>query len=203
MAPVEDGWSRFVALAKVLLPLLALMLLSVLFLFARRPDPEPDLPYAEAEALAAEPRIVGPSYAGTARNGAVISLRAEEIAPIAGRDGAFRATALRGEVAMPDGRQVELQSGGAEFDEAARAARLSGLSRVVTSDGYEIEARAVEADLDAGVITVPGPLEARAPFGELTAGGLRLEDAQSGAGLVFTGGVRLLYDPGAHDRSRP
>ena len=187
----EDGYSRFVALAKVLLPLAALMILSVLFLFARRTEPEAEIPYVEA--LAEEPRIVGPSYAGVAENGAVIALKAREIRPLG--DGVYTATGLRGDVTMADGRRVELQAGGAEFDEPGQVARLTGLSRVVTSDGYRIETRGGEADLSAGVITVPGALEVRAPFGALTAGGLRLEDAESGAGLVFTGGVRLLYDP--------
>ena len=195
MAAVEDGWSRFVSLAKVLLPLAALMLLSVLFLFSRTPDPDPDIPYAEIEALAEEPRLVGPSYAGVGQNGATIALKAEEIRPMG--DGVFAATGLLGDVAMADGRLVQLQAGGAEFDEPGRVARLTGLARVVTSDGYEIETRGIEADLAAGPQLVPGELEARAPFGELTAGGMRLEDSGSGNGMVFTNGVRLLYDPKA------
>ena len=193
MARVEDGYSRFVALAKVLLPLAALMILSVLFLFSRGTDPGSDIPYAEVEALAEEPKIVGPSYAGVAENGAVIALRAAEIRPL--REGVYQATGLRGEVTMADGRRVDLQAGAAEFDEPGQAARLTGLSRVVTSDGYEIETRGVEADLAAGILRVPGALEARTPFGELSAGAMRLDDAETGAGLVFSDGVRLLYVP--------
>jgi lipopolysaccharide export system protein LptC len=78
-----DGWSRLVALLKVLLPLTALAILSTLFLISNRINPDDALPYAEVdvEARLKEPRITAPTYAGTTSDGAALEVTAAEARP--------------------------------------------------------------------------------------------------------------------------
>src|SRR5687768_1056659 len=66
--------SRVVAWAKVLLPLGALGLLSTVFLLAREPLGVIDIPYAELEEIAREPRIDRPRLAGVAPDGTTVTL---------------------------------------------------------------------------------------------------------------------------------
>ena len=80
--------TRVVRWLRVLLPLLALAMLSVMFLFSREGgDGRSQIPYAEvdAEAMARDPRVVAPEYAGVTADGARLTLRATEAAT--GRSG--------------------------------------------------------------------------------------------------------------------
>ncbi len=72
---------------------------------------------------------------------------------------------------------------------------MTGLARLTSSSGYEMETGGLIADFGTGVVTSIGPLEIQAPFGDMTAGGMRLAMSGDGTGqqMVFNGGVRLLY----------
>jgi len=75
----DNTYSRVVAWAKVLLPLLALALLSTLFLVARTVDPAQKLPFADidVDAIAREQRIGAPKFNGVTKEGTAISLSAD------------------------------------------------------------------------------------------------------------------------------
>ncbi|TGN46479.1 hypothetical protein E4L95_19415, partial [Paracoccus liaowanqingii] len=77
--------TRIVRWLRVLLPLVALAMLSTMFLFSRRSDTESRIPYAEveAEAAAREGRIVAPDYSAVTPDGARLSLRAAQATPSA------------------------------------------------------------------------------------------------------------------------
>ena len=203
MAAYDNPYSRYVAWMKVLLPLGALALLSTMFLFARPPAPrDADIPYADIEALAREQRMSDPSFTGVAEDGSLIAIAAQSARPLPGSPESLAATHLVAEIDSPDGTRVEIRAGEGAIDAAAGLARLTGLARVTTSTGYEMETRALTADLDSGRVESEGALEIRAPFGDLTAGAMVIETPGNGAGrrMFFTDGVRLVYRPAPPDR---
>ncbi|MDG1117907.1 MAG: hypothetical protein P8N72_12410 [Flavimaricola sp.] len=190
-------YSHFVAGLKVLLPLGALALLSTMFLFANGPEPDPAIPFAEIEAIAIDPRIGDPHFAGIADDGSVISINANEIRPDLGQRDSFSVNTIRAIIDATDGSRVEITAGQGQIEPRSKIARLTGLARVTTSSGYVLETAGLVADLNSGTVTSMGALEAQAPYGEFSAGGLVLSTSQSGEGsqMVFNGGVRLLYQP--------
>ena len=194
----DNLYSRFVGLAKVLLPLAALGLLSTLFLFSRGGGGE-TIPMADIEEIAREPRISGPSFAGIADDGSVLSISADTIRPLEGNPDGFVITAPKAEIGATDGSRVEITAGNGRIDGRSRQAELTGLARVTTSSGYKMETSGMTADMRTGVLESTGPLEVRAPFGDLTAGRFTLSDPGDGGGprMLFTDGVRLLYRPDA------
>ncbi|EAR52985.1 hypothetical protein OG2516_10996 [Oceanicola granulosus HTCC2516] len=191
---MADHHSTYVALAKTILPLLALALLSTMFLFARAPTIESvEIPYADIEELAREQQISAPSFSGVTDDGSIFSLMAESARPVDDGD-VVDLAAIRGTLDAPGGATILLRAGEGRVDTAGRTARLSGLTRIETSDGYEVETNGVFADLDAGRIETDGALEAHAPYGELTAGRLVVETPDGGSQLLnFQDGVRLVY----------
>lgn len=189
----RDRYSRLVGWLKILLPLAALVLLSTMFLFARRPGPAGDIPYAEIEDIASDPRISAPAFAGVTPDGAAIALTAETVRPDAANPDSFGITALRIALTAADGETVTITAAEGAFDGPARQATLAGPVRVEASAGYVVQAGGLTADLSAGTVTTIGGLTVAAPFGVLTAGGMALE--QGGERMVFNGGVRLLYQP--------
>lgn len=189
--------SVIVAWLRVLLPLAALAVLSTLFLLSRKPDPEAAIPYArvDAEALARQPRITAPSFAGVTPDGAALTLTADSATPAGG--GAGSASALRLGWRGADGLTAELTAPHAEIGEGA--IHLDGGVQVSTSSGWSLAAPRVEAATDRSRVAATGGIEARAPFGEITAETATLERPGGAEAadhvLNFAGGVRLLYRP--------
>ena len=201
--PGIDRHSRVVGWLKVGLPLVALALLSTLFLLADRIDPEDAIPYAQVdvEALARDPRMTAPSYAGTTTDGTAISVTARAALPATTERsaGAERVTAT---LAMPDGGSAEIVAATAQIDTGAGEMRLSGGVTVVSSSGYRVETPGLNALLDRSQAASTGPVVATGPMGRIEAEGFSLDQAESTASegkpylLVFSGKVKLLYQPG-------
>lgn len=197
MDGADNFHSRLVAGMKILLPLGAIMLLSTMFLFSRRPAEDPTIPYSEIEDIAREQRITDPYFAGIADDGSVVAVSAEEVRPDPDRADAFEIERIRAEINPPDTSHVVIVAGHGRIDPRAQTAELDGLVRITASAGYEMETSGLSADLKTGSLVSIGALEAQAPFGSLEAGGLRIGPGQDGEGqqILFTDGVRLVYRP--------
>lgn len=188
--------SRIVALLRVILPLAALALLSVLFLLGRKPDPEASIPYADVDPrdLAARQVVTDPSYAGVTRDGAQISVTGDEVVP--GKNGDASASAVRMTLRARDGRAADVSAGAAALN--GDQVRLGQGARMTTADGWVLTAPEFLASTSAGTVVSDAEVNVRAPFGELTAGRAELKPVGDGSGdhvLDLSGGVRLIYRP--------
>ncbi|MBP1805223.1 LPS export ABC transporter periplasmic protein LptC [Rubellimicrobium aerolatum] len=188
--------SRAIAWAKVLLPLAALALLSTMFLLARAPAGPDSIPFARLEEIAREPRIDRPRLSGVAPDGTTVTLSADRLTPLPGREDVYAVAAPRLETRTPGGGTATLTAGTGEVDGPARRLRLAGGVRVEASPATAVETPEVTADLSTGT-AITGPVTGTAPFGAIEAGWLALEagDGAGAARLLFDGGVRLLYHP--------
>ncbi len=200
MAPADNTYSRFVAWMKILLPLLALALLSTLFLVARTIDPAQNLPFADIDVddLAREQRIGRPNYSGTTADGAAISLAAESARPDPEDPKRITGAGVRAAIDLPSGDRVEIAANAMRLDTAARVITLSDGVVVETSDGYTLRTAAIDVAMDRTRVEATAPAEVDGPLGRLAAGRFVL----TGGGtdrrpyvLVFKSGVKLVYDP--------
>lgn len=188
--------SRIVAWLRVILPLTALAILSVLFLLGRKPDPEASIPYADVDprALAERQAVTSPSYAGVTEDGVQISVTGDEAVP--GKDGGGSATSVRMTLRTRDGRAADVSAGAAAL--AGDQVRLGEGARMTTADGWVLTAPEFLASTSAGTVVSEAEVNVRAPFGELTAGRAELRPLGDGSGdhvLDLSGGVRLIYRP--------
>ena len=168
----ENFYSQFVGFLKVTLPLAALILMSTVFLFARAPRPETTIPYAEIQEIAREPGLSGAQFSGVADDGSVISLTARNTRPVGD---IITADTLLAGIDTVDGTRIDISAGTGEINNSAQTARLTGLARMVTSNGYEMETAGFTANFSTGRIVSEGALEVQAPFGALAAGNLVIE----------------------------
>ncbi|MGR3485281.1 MAG: hypothetical protein ACU0BF_08055 [Paracoccaceae bacterium] len=181
--------TRVVGALKLLLPLGALALLSVLFLLAGRPEPGSGLPVAGVEDVARDQAITGPVYSTVAEDGAVVTLRADRARP----DGpGARLDAPRLRIVPPGGAEIVARAATARTD--GDAARLSGGVEIATSGGIAVTTDTLSADLSTGGARA-GAVAAQTPFGTLTAGRMEVRGDAGERRLAFTGGVHLLYVP--------
>lgn len=192
--------TRIVRWLRVLLPLVALAMLSTMFLLSRKSDTESSIPYAEVDAKAAaqEGRIVGPEYMGVTSDGVQMSLRAASVTPDNGSQGGD-ASDLRLDWQRPDGvtANVVAPKGGTRDGVVS----LEGGVVMTTSTGWQVRTQKLGAQTEESIITADQGIEADAPFGQLRADRMRLapddtsDAAQKPAILNFSGGVRLIYQP--------
>lgn len=203
MARADNTYSRVVAAMKVLLPLIALGLLSTLFLISRTVDPSKSVPVAQGdvEKRAQDMGASNPSFAGVTDTGDEIRFNAGIARP--GRDvgGPITAEAVSAQIRLPTGTIVDITARAAEFDQRAMQAQLRGDVQITTSTGYVIDTDRLDMNLDALNATTPDSVTATGPLGDLTAGQMVLRnangdgDVNGAAELLFTQGVKLIYQP--------
>ncbi len=201
MAIADNAYSRFVFWLKVLLPLLALAILSTLFLLSETLDPNKAIPYADVdvEQILREQGVTRPTFGGTTESGATIILSADAVRPTAGEGLRLRAEAMNVSVEMPGGVTVTVDSPTGDINFTNRQASISGGAVVSSSHGYRIETEALNAALDRVDVATEGPVTAIGPGGTINAGRMiltQLGNADEHV-LVFNDGVRLVYDPQA------
>ena len=183
--------------AKVILPLVAVGLLSTLFFLARTVSDPGDIPFAEIGQLAREQQITAPTFSGLSTDGSTITITAQSAQPQDGNLEKLSVSDPQLDLNATDGTSLTIFAGEGVVDNEASLARLSGLARLETSNGYLMETTELVADLQTGTVNSLGPLAIIAPFGEITAGLVRIELGQNGEGqqMHFTEGVSMLYDP--------
>ncbi|MEO0692200.1 MAG: hypothetical protein AAFY90_04910 [Pseudomonadota bacterium] len=197
---VSDGfYSRFVFWLKVLLPLIALGILSTLFFLARAPDADREIPYATSPGgvpITPNDLIADPSFVGVSPDGAALSFRASTVTPRDAALSALVARDLRSRIETVDGRSVDTVSEAGVIDLEAQLAEFEGVVELRTSDGFAIGARDITARLDRVDIKTDNPIQAVTPLGSLNAGSMQVTAGEEGRYvLVFNGGVELIYAP--------
>ena len=202
MAARGNAYSRFVALAKVVLPLAALALMATLFLIARQINPDAAIPFAEVdvEQFAREARIGAPEFAGVTGDGAAISLSAAVARPDPAMPGRMTAESLVAAFEMPDGSSLAAVAGSGMVDGPAGRIELGGGVEMTSSTGYRVQSEGFSGTLDRTMLTSTGPVVAEGPAGQIEAGAMEAGEAPGKPGayvLVFKDGVRLVYDPGS------
>ena len=194
----DNRHSRVIALARVTLPLAALVLLSTLFLFSDKVDPTQARLYSEVDvdALAAEPRLTKPEYSGMTRDGSALVVRAQVAKPdLAGGNGTT-AERIVAKLEAPSGTVTDLSAESGRLDPGSALMELRDRVAMQTSQGYRMLSEYVEMATDQSRLVSPGPVQGEAPFGTLEAGSMEMtRDAGGHHDLVFNGGVKLVYQP--------
>jgi len=194
-------YSRVVRAAKLVLPLVALGLLSLLVLLARQaPEGEP-LRFVTGEIgeLAQTQQLGRPRHASVTDDGGEVTITAERFVPDPARDRVTLGEDVAATLAMPGGAVYDITSRAGELDEPAMRATLRGDVLIVTSDGAVLRTEALRMRTDRTYLESLAPVRIDAETGVLEAGRMEVftvPGAERHTRIVFTGGVRLLYTPG-------
>ena len=197
--------SRLVAGLKIGLPLLALFMLSTMFLLSRDRTPEPNLPFRSLlqEGDPAEEQIGRPHFSGITTQGDMLTLTARRAHP----DGAHRIVAedLNARLRLNGGGEIVMQSPNATLHSDQGEAQLAGGVRIQSAMGYIIETEGLTAQLNQTQAQSHGPVTATGPVGTLKAGLMQILPAKESTDvqILFTQGVNLIYLPQIEQKARP
>lgn len=192
-----DRYSIMVARLKVALPLMALGLLSTLFLVSRAVDPTVAIPFADQEVQdrLKNQQITGPFFSGVSARGDQIAFVADIVTTKQGQFGANAAEDVTVKVDLASGTYVTIEAQTALIDILNDRSEMEGDVQIVTSDGYELRAPTLNMRLSVLDVEAPNGVTAQTPMGDLEAGTMRLFESEDNndTQLLFTNGVKLLY----------
>jgi lipopolysaccharide export system protein LptC len=198
MSRYQDNRTRVVYWLKVFLPLVALGLLSTLFLLARATDPDLAIRYTDVDVteLSKEEQVTAPAYAGITRDGASITVTAATVRPQETDPQKLDANGVGGRIELRAGAIADMTAPAAVIDPEADLAHFLGGVIILSSDGYRLETETLRAALGMTDIVAESAVHAVGPLGTLDAGSMRITQNRDGGYVaVFNDGVRLLYDP--------
>lgn len=193
----DNRHSRFVGTAKIVFPLLALALLSTIFLFSRTLDPSQAIPFSDVdvERIAKEQLLAAPRFSGVTTDGTAISVEAKSARPDLTNPKRLTATSVSAEFSTLSGDTYSLRSKTAVFDGTQDTLDLAGDVRIESSGGYTLTTQDLSADLALTGLLAPGQIEGTVPGGTISAGRMELVTHEGAQLLVFKNGVKLVYDP--------
>ena len=201
MADAVARHSRVVFWLKIALPLAALAILSTLFLLARTPAPDASaaFPGTDLTGLAERPRLTKPEFSGVTRDGASLTVTADEAEPAtANTGGDTTARNVHALYQRGGGFTLTVTSQAGIFRPAMDAVTFEGQAVVTTSSGYRMTSDRLTAALDRTRIESEVPVTVEGPSGRIEAGSMVLTGADGAGGhdvVMFKRGVRLVYHP--------
>ena len=192
--------SRVVGILNVVLPITALVLLSLVFLLARTVDPRAAISNAEidVEDRARDPRLSGARFAGVTEDGAALTIVAETARSDVTAAMRLEVTGLDLLLESETGGTVHAAAAEGIIDRGRGTFSLDGGLDFSAAPGYRLATEQLTGLLDSTSLRAPGPLTGSAPAGQISAGSMELRAGDAGSGgyvLVFGSGVRLNYQP--------
>lgn len=201
MLRADNAYSRLVVWLKIVLPVIALGLLSSLFLFQQGDDDLQPLPFSpmELEALAKARGIGAPHFTGLTDQGREISLTATTALPRIEDRSIVDVEGLAARLESPANGGISLVGRAATVNQTTALARIRGAVQAQTGTGYRLVTEALDAALDRTDVESQEPVRLTGPGLEIDAGAMTIDPAPGGTGLrvVFKEGVRLVYTPKA------
>lgn len=199
MAWGDNTYSRVVAWLKVLLPLMALAILSTMFLISRSIEPIDQIPFSEGglRDRAAREQVTAPFFAGVTDRGDAVMVSAESARPDRSGEGRVIVEKLKTRINLTEGTEVNFRAETGRIDEPGDLATLSGEVVVENDAGYRIETEHLSMRLRGIAAETRGTVSGSGPLGEFSAGRMELKATGDNdlVQLVFTNGVKLVYRP--------
>ncbi|MCV2876038.1 LPS export ABC transporter periplasmic protein LptC [Rhodobacteraceae bacterium XHP0102] len=191
----DNTYSRIIALSKLVLPLAALVVLSLMFLFSGRPDPNQALPLAtrNADGQLGQQGMTAPRFAMVTGAGRPVELTASSAAPIADDPDQIIAQDIEAKLFRADQTHDQITADLAEWNSRTSETLLRGNVVGLTPQGYRLDTEELAIDATGGAITAPRNVVITAPDLRLEAGRMEITGPPAQQVVHFQDGVRVLY----------
>ncbi len=189
---VGAGYSRFVWVAKFVLPVVAVGILGVVALW---PELEQQLPGSEAPQAAMEEEtavgeVLNPRFYSVNADDRPYSIVADEADQMASDAEVIDLDEPQAEMEMAGGEKIWLDAEAGTYDQTDELIRLDGNVVLRHEDGTVFVTDAANVDIEEGLAWGDQAIDGEGPFGDVVAEGFRVFD--EGATVVFTGQSRLI-----------
>jgi lipopolysaccharide export system protein LptC len=193
----RGGYSRFVAIAKLVLPLIAAALLALVWAWPnfRGTDLRFRLGFSDLVIReTAGPSMINPRYVGTDKGQQPYSITSNVARNSPDDRMKIDLEIPKGDIVLNDGTWLMLSAETGVYARTAKTLDLSGEVTLFHDSGYEIRTDSAYVDLDMGTAAGDRPVHGQGPFGDLRSEGFILLD--KGKVIHFTGKSKLVIWPG-------
>jgi len=197
------SYSRFVTSMKVGLPLIALSLVGLLFLWPQvnKGDIRLSVGIASFKAASPEsPTMVNARFVGSDSRNQPFSITADLAKNLLLGKSAVQLEVPKADLALRDGSWLAMTARTGLYDQKGKTLELEGVVNLFHDSGYEFNTEIAHVDLTGGVATGEKPVLGQGPFGQLAAEGFRIE--KLGKRMLFTGKAKLTIFPTALEGRR-
>ncbi|MGV6839948.1 MAG: hypothetical protein ACWA40_07110 [Planktomarina sp.] len=193
----KDWYTAIIVWSKAILAVGAVVLLSTLFLFANRVDVTDAILYADIDVdrLIAEQRMSAPVFTTYTQDETAIVVEGGYSKPFASDPSVLEVSNISATVSPKTAPQITFGAGSAYIDQARGMATLANNVEMAQTAGFVIKAPIVQIDIEAETFEASQNIEAKAPFGTLTAEKLMVQRISDNLIYDFQGGVHLIYVP--------
>lgn len=198
-----DGHSRMVQFFKVVLPLVAILMLSTVFLLSRSIETDVKVPFTQKDIdeRLADQVVTQPNYQGTTRKGEEVQIEAIRAAQ-GSENSVPTAAEFRGRMNLSNGNVITLDSNTGMIRPDKNTATFVGDVVITSTDGTEITTDLLNTALDEIRGDAPGQVNGTGIIGNFTAGSMTFgtEKKDGPVHIIFTDGVKLIYEPERAER---
>ena len=190
-------YSRFVSLAKIALPLIALALVMVLVAWPQTQSEDPTFQVSLAalpEGDAGDAAMTRARFVGTDAKDQVFVITAERAVPNAINPERIRLETLQADLTLNSGAWVSMLSVTGLYDRTQQSLTLLDGVDFFADNGFALHTASALIDLAGGTAQGSETVRAQGPMGELDADSFRME--REGQRLFFKGNVRMTLQPG-------
>jgi lipopolysaccharide export system protein LptC len=190
-------YSRFVSLAKIALPLIALALVMVLVAWPQAQSEDPTFQVSLAalpEGDAGDAAMTRARFVGTDAKDQVFVITAERAVPNAINPERIRLETLQADLTLNSGAWVSMLSVTGLYDRTQQSLTLLDGVDFFADNGFALHTASALIDLADGTAQGSEAVRAQGPMGELDADSFRM--VREGQRLFFKGNVRMTLQPG-------
>lgn len=195
-AASRRGYSRFVSLAKLVLPTAAVALIAAVLVWPQLQSRDggfslgfADLRIGDAERL----RMVNPRYTGLDQNNLPYEVTAEAANQDSPKADDIGLEKPKADMILSDGTWIAIEAPLGNYGQKSQMLDLSGGVNLFHDSGYEFTSPTARIDLEKGIAEGKERIVGHGPFGEAEGEGFQLLD--KGKTIVFTGKSKLLLYP--------
>ena len=189
---IDDNYSRFVGLMKLVLPAAAGILILMIVIwphFEEKPDGFRLRPSNDPLEIASGHMLVNARYTGTDRRDNPFTITAKALEQQSKDDETIVLHGPTADIFLNAGSWVAVMAPMGNYSKKAQLLKLSGGVDLFHDDGYEFHTEVAMVDLVDGIASSDRPVYGQGPFGQLQSSGFQILDG--GERIRFQGRTRL------------
>jgi lipopolysaccharide export system protein LptC len=193
------GYSRFVRIMKITLPLIAfsLVVLVVVYSSLGRDTQNFKIAYEQRGGGDDDHQLVKPRLTGTDGKGQPFTVTARAATQAPGKSQKMNFENVVGDITMQDKSWLALEATRGLMDGEAKTLDLYDTINIFTDKGYECHTVTARYDFGAGVLQGSNPINCQGPLGIITA--KSFEGLKEAGRMTFLGGVTTTIYPASRD----
>lgn len=197
------SYSRAIKWAKLIMPVIAVLLLASVFIFGKEDALRSGTISIDADTinLTTDQKITNPQFSGLTNLGDSFILKAIEAMPDSPSPEKIDliVPSLEFDALQGVGFKISSKNGSVNF--IKQSAELNGNVYIDMTNGYKAISEKIQLNLKLGNLIAPNSVEASGPYGKIIAGSMELfkdfdnKTSQVSGNLNFSDGVTLIYLP--------